>query len=91
MNSVSEKMQASRPPREVANQVCLEVGDWVMRNRPGTDDPSGTIRIRLGSVEEARRLEQVIQGNIVVIGGERICIQVSNPVLLDMPGRSGNY
>ena len=88
MSSVAQHIQANL--REVDTRVTMQVGDWVMISRPGTDDPSGSICIQLGSVEQARHLQQGIQGNVVVVGGERIAIQVSNPVLLNSPTQLGN-
>ena len=84
MGSVAQQMQA--PFREVVEPLPNSVGEWVILYQPGTDDPTGTIKIRLGSIEDARHLEQNIQGSIVVIGGRRVGIQVSNPVLLHGPG-----
>ena len=88
MSSVAQHIQANL--REVDTRVTMQVGDWVMLSRPGTDEPSGSIRIQLSSVEQARHLQQGIQGNVVVVGGERIAIQVSNPVLMNLPTQLGN-
>ena len=44
--------------------------------------PNGRIEVRLSSVDDAKRLESNIQGCIVVVAGKRVCVQVSNPVLL---------
>ena len=72
--------------REVTDQVTLQIGDFVLLNKPGTHDPNGTIRIRLGNIQDAKRLESKIQGCIVVINGRRAHVQVTNPILLNTPG-----
>ena len=74
--------------REVDEPLPQAIGEWIMLTDLGTDDPNGTVKIRLGCVDDAKLLEQNIQGCIVVIGGRRVCVQVSNPVLLQ--GGSGN-
>ena len=72
--------------REVTDQVTLQIGDFVLLNKPGTHDPNGTVRIRLGNIQDAKRLENKIQGCIVVINGRRAHVQVTNPILLNTPG-----
>ena len=84
MVAVATETQATL--REVTNQVTLQLGDFVLLNKPGTDEPSGTIRIRLGSIQDAKMLERSIQGCVVVINGRRAHVQVSNPMLLNAPG-----
>ena len=53
---------------------------------PGTEEPNGRIKVRLGCVDDAKRLEQLLQGIIVVIADRRVCVQVYNPMLLHAPG-----
>ena len=84
MGHVAQQMQV--PLREVNEPLPSALGEWTMISHPGTDEPNGTVKIRLGSVDDAKRLEQNLQGSIVVIGGRRVCVQVSNPVLLHAPG-----
>ena len=40
--------------QEVREQVLDSPGDWAILIRPGTDEPSGSIRIRLGSIQDAK-------------------------------------
>ena len=84
MSTVSSEVQALL--HEVPNDVTLRVGDFTLLHKPGTDEPSGTIRIRLGNIEDAKKLERGIQGCIVVVNGRRSLVQVNNPILLNAPG-----
>ena len=51
----------------------------------GSDELSGRIRIRLGSLEDVRLLETAIHSMAVSIGGELVAIKVSNAVLQPLP------
>ena len=62
-------------------EVELGVNEWKMVLKPGTQEPSGRIRIRMGSTGAARELEEVIHGCPIKIGGCTATIEVSNPVL----------
>ena len=62
-----------------------------MMKKPGTDELSGRVKIRLGSVNDAKVLEDTLQGTPVAIGGEWATVQVHNPVLHRLPTcTSGN-
>ena len=83
MESVSRSMAFTL--REVDAPFPNNMGEWAILHKPGTDIPNGSIRLRVGCVEDAKRIEQIVQGSLVVIGGRRVGVQVTNPVLLGGP------
>ena len=71
--------------QEVTEPLPHSTGEWTMLCKPGTDVLNGKVKIRVGSIEDAKRLEQLIQGCVVVVGGRRVSVLVDNPMLLHGP------
>ena len=67
----------------------LRVGGWSLGVIPGTDTPSGRIRVALATVADVRRLERDLDRTSITLGGEHISVEVSNPATLPLPGNGG--
>ena len=89
MQAVSEKLGVALVQRREG--VTLEVRQWCSVLHPGTDEPTGRIRIRLESSADAKVLENAVHAQPVSVGGQIMAVQVSNPSLLKLPTcSSGN-
>ena len=89
MTAVAQQVQI--PLQEKPAEQELGTGDWSLQKRPGTDDASGTIRIRLGCIEDARLLEDKLHSSPILIGDKYVALLVSHPILHKLPQwQSGN-
>ena len=89
MQAVSAKMGANLARREEGE--VLEAGDWCVLYHPGTIDPNGRVRVRLQNADDAKLLQEAIHAQPVVVGGENVAVQVSNPALLKLPANTHSH
>ena len=77
--------------QEQADDQELRPGGWVMLKKPGTDELSGRIKVRLGSISDVRMVEETLHNYPIAVGAECVSIQVHNPFLQKLPQcSSGN-
>ena len=70
--------------------ATLEPGDWCMLKHPGTQDPTGRMRIRLSNSDDVKKLEDMFHAQPVEVGGEFCALQVSNSAFMKLPLQQGN-
>ena len=83
MTTVSEKIRTNF--QELDSNRELSANTWQMLKKPGTDEVSGRIRIRIGSSELARNIQNTIHSLPISVGGELVAISVHNACLQELP------
>ena len=79
MKTAADNLQV--PLLEMSEEQVLVAGAWCMLSQPGTDQPTGRIKVRLASLVQARQLEDCLQSSPVMLGGKILTVDVQNPVL----------
>ncbi len=63
----------------------LQDGGWAMLCKPGSTDLSGRIQVRFASSSLAASFELMLNATSMIIGGERVLLQVSNSMMEALP------
>ena len=85
MGSVSIQLAATLEDKQ--DEHDLPVGGWAMLLRPGSNEPSGKIRLKLSNSEEVHTLRHKLQDCSIRVGGEHLAVQVNNFAILDHPNQ----
>ena len=76
--------------RQEENEELVEDG-YCFLTKPGSDEVTGRIRIRLATTEQVHTLDSTLQAAPFLLGEEYITVQVSNPKMDALPMfRPGN-
>ena len=79
MKTASDNLQV--PLMEMSEEQVLMSAGWCMLSEPGTDQPTGRIKIRLSSIGQARQLQDCLQSSRVMLGGKILTVDEENSVL----------
>ena len=63
----------------------LSAGEWAMLVEPGTNTPTGRIKIQLPSTSLARQFEDTLHGMPFQVGGKTTTVDVHNAALHTLP------
>ena len=63
----------------------LGIGGWQLLKVQGTDELSGTIRLKLPSAAGVKAFEKAFQGSVVKVGDMTATLQISNLTLAKLP------
>ena len=88
MKSVQEKI--ATPLEEVVGDRQPGPGQWTMCLDPSSGNPSGRIRIKLASSQQARKLEDLMGNQVLNLGGTLTTVEAFNLQSMALPKCQGN-